>query len=111
MHELVVRCLDRALVAFPPPVRSLELLAYRDRMPVEVMGKDGTLVPPTDWGSVAASACTRIRVDRPPLDEFLAAVRRGDSQGGGSGQGGRGLADELASCGMTAASGQLVDMD
>ena len=57
--QLVVRCLDRAMVSFPPPVRSLELLAYRDRMPVEVLGKGGGLVPPTDWGSVPATACTR----------------------------------------------------
>ena len=98
------------MVSFPPPVRSLELLAYRDRMPVEVLGTGGGLVPPTDWGSVPATACTRIRVDRPPLDEFLAEVRvaGGLESGSGGGQSGDDPGGKLP---PSDGAVRLVDMD
>ena len=59
------------MVAYPPPIRALELLSYRDHMPVEVLRIDGTLVAPTDWASVAASEVARVRIDRPPISKFV----------------------------------------
>ena len=59
------------MVAYPPAIRALELLSYRDHMPVEVLRIDGTLVAPTDWASVSASEVARVRIDRPPISNFV----------------------------------------
>ena len=105
-----VKCVDRAMVSFPPPIPALELLSYRDQMPVEALDWSGSPVVPVEWATLPATSISRVRIDRPPLGNFSTTHNR--AAGHQKAAGGDRLREEEGGSASDVAQGATaVDMD